>query len=659
MGNATSNANPQRNSTLSPRHSRPNSSSPSTSPQPGLPHPSLRRKKGSLELPDLASLSITNSRGRQHPTPPKSASIPIPIGPPNLAIPGEAGRTRPPPTVPSGDVLLTEPSTHIPFPPPPRGRPNSYFRGTPRPPNSRQQSHARQQQQAAHIQELYNQYNQAQAPPPSPTIDTPQFVPEIVHSSIPIALGKALLAQLDDAGIPVPEPLREVAGPPELVPVRITWRGGGKTVMLARAGDDDWQGRQLMQPDEHDPNVFHASVRLPPGTHHIRFLVDDQWRVAIDLPAAVDDQGSLANYVAVPISYSPPAPTAGALPASPPQQLPVQKRNPGQSFWSAASSTDDESVDQPHGPGPSQTPQQPQHSQQRHHHHHHQPAWTSVFPPELIEAAREEEAYLSASSGQLDRAGGSSGTTYVSGFVPAPNIPPAPGLPRHLDKLILNSRVVTGGAGGGTTGSASGSVNGKGGNGKGGGSGKHGAMAANSVGGRSKGREREKKEREREERRREKRGAPPAPPPSEDGTGVEVVVTEVDPVSPTSSPSLSLSPSASTTPTPSSTAATTPCSTTPTHATTTTGEVVAPVPVPATPGAAHNGNARPLTQPLGLETSSNTPMTDDGSVLPVPSHVVLHHLSTSAIRNGVLAVGNTTRYRKKYLTTIYYKPTEV
>ena len=34
-------------------------------------------------------------------------------------------------------------------------------------------------------------------------------------------------------------------------------------------------------------------------------------------------------------------------------------------------------------------------------------------------------------------------------------------------------------------------------------------------------------------------------------------------------------------------------------------------------------------------------------MLPVPSHVVLHHLSTSAIRNGVLAVGNTTRYKKK------------
>lgn len=38
---------------------------------------------------------------------------------------------------------------------------------------------------------------------------------------------------------------------------------------------------------------------------------------------------------------------------------------------------------------------------------------------------------------------------------------------------------------------------------------------------------------------------------------------------------------------------------------------------------------------------------DDTSVLPVPSHVVLGHLGTSAIRDGVLAVGATVRYRQK------------
>ena len=40
-------------------------------------------------------------------------------------------------------------------------------------------------------------------------------------------------------------------------------------------------------------------------------------------------------------------------------------------------------------------------------------------------------------------------------------------------------------------------------------------------------------------------------------------------------------------------------------------------------------------------------LADDSSVLPVPSHVVLHHLGTSAIKNGVLAVSDTTRYNKK------------
>lgn len=44
---------------------------------------------------------------------------------------------------------------------------------------------------------------------------------------------------------------------------------------------------------------------------------------------------------------------------------------------------------------------------------------------------------------------------------------------------------------------------------------------------------------------------------------------------------------------------------------------------------------------------------DDHSVLPHPNHVVLNHLAASSIRNGVLAVSASTRYRKKYVTTIY------
>ncbi|PIA19287.1 AMPKBI-domain-containing protein [Coemansia reversa NRRL 1564] len=47
---------------------------------------------------------------------------------------------------------------------------------------------------------------------------------------------------------------------------------------------------------------------------------------------------------------------------------------------------------------------------------------------------------------------------------------------------------------------------------------------------------------------------------------------------------------------------------------------------------------------------------DDPNVLPVPNHVVLNHLYACSIKNNVMAVSSTSRYRGKYMTTIYYKP---
>ncbi|TGO31038.1 hypothetical protein BPAE_0002g01310 [Botrytis paeoniae] len=55
--------------------------------------------------------------------------------------------------------------------------------------------------------------------------------------------------------------------------------------------------------------------------------------------------------------------------------------------------------------------------------------------------------------------------------------------------------------------------------------------------------------------------------------------------------------------------------------------------------------------------NANAPMKDDNSVLIMPNHTVLNHLATSSIKNNVLAVSATTRYKRKYVTTIMYKPT--
>lgn len=47
---------------------------------------------------------------------------------------------------------------------------------------------------------------------------------------------------------------------------------------------------------------------------------------------------------------------------------------------------------------------------------------------------------------------------------------------------------------------------------------------------------------------------------------------------------------------------------------------------------------------------------EDSWLLPVPNHVVLNHLYACSIRDGVMAVAGTSRYRNKYITTIFYKP---
>jgi len=71
------------------------------------------------------------------------------------------------------------------------------------------------------------------------------FIPEVVHSSIPIVLGtiaKQEAGEESDLVSPLPEDL--LADP---VLVKIVWKGGGKEVVLARAGDDEWKGRQPME----------------------------------------------------------------------------------------------------------------------------------------------------------------------------------------------------------------------------------------------------------------------------------------------------------------------------------------------------------------------------------------------------------------------------
>ena len=252
MGNSASNAN-------NPAAPRPNRTT-SISPGPGNPHRSMKSRKRSLELPDLASLSLTpataSTRGRQ-----KTQSIPIPSSPQSAfkhyQLANDVHPQRAPVLLPSTtDVLvLPPPSTHQPFPP--RGwsaaqqQPQQQIPSAPR--GRQQPISARQQQQVIKIQEMYDRSQQQQpaAPPSSPAGPSsiqqgrptpPGFVPEVVHSSSPVLLGKSKGLEGELA---IASPMKEelLADP---VPVKIVWKGGGSSVVLARAGDDDWKGRQFM-----------------------------------------------------------------------------------------------------------------------------------------------------------------------------------------------------------------------------------------------------------------------------------------------------------------------------------------------------------------------------------------------------------------------------
>ncbi|KAI4204387.1 MAG: hypothetical protein LQ350_001143 [Teloschistes chrysophthalmus] len=71
--------------------------------------------------------------------------------------------------------------------------------------------------------------------------------------------------------------------------------------------------------------------------------------------------------------------------------------------------------------------------------------------------------------------------------------------------------------------------------------------------------------------------------------------------------------------------------------------------------------ATPPNIPVFLQKlilNGTTPMKDDNSVLNMPNHTVLNHLATSSIKNQCLATSVTTRYKRKYVTTMMYKPTD-
>jgi len=66
----------------------------------------------------------------------------------------------------------------------------------------------------------------------------------------------------------------------------------------------------------------------------------------------------------------------------------------------------------------------------------------------------------------------------------------------------------------------------------------------------------------------------------------------------------------------------------------------------------------PILPPHLLQVILNkdTPMSCEPTLLPEPNHVMLNHLYALSIKDGVMVLSTTQRFKKKYVTTLLYKP---
>ncbi|CAB4068042.1 PRKAB [Lepeophtheirus salmonis] len=59
---------------------------------------------------------------------------------------------------------------------------------------------------------------------------------------------------------------------------------------------------------------------------------------------------------------------------------------------------------------------------------------------------------------------------------------------------------------------------------------------------------------------------------------------------------------------------------------------------------------------LHVLLNKDTPLSCEPTLLPEPHHVMINHLYALSIKDGVLVLSSTQRFRKKYVTTLLYKP---
>lgn len=107
------------------------------------------------------------------------------------------------------------------------------------------------------------------------------------------------------------------------VPTLIEWEGPGERVYVTGTFVE-WNRKFRLHRNgpSKKPNVLSATVNITPGTHHLKFIVDDNMTTSDTLPTAVDYTNILVNYLEVSLDDLP-GTTATEAAAKVPQPPPV------------------------------------------------------------------------------------------------------------------------------------------------------------------------------------------------------------------------------------------------------------------------------------------------------------------------------------------------
>ncbi|KAF2181642.1 carbohydrate-binding module family 48 protein [Zopfia rhizophila CBS 207.26] len=123
----------------------------------------------------------------------------------------------------------------------------------------------------------------------------------------------------------------EFQGPQDqpTVPTLIEWEGLGERVYVTGtfAG---WNKKYRLHKNgpSKKKGVLSAMVNFPPGTHHLKFIVDNDMRTSDKLPTAVDYTNILVNYLEVSLDDVPPSGTGSGDETKKSDPVPVQDLRP-------------------------------------------------------------------------------------------------------------------------------------------------------------------------------------------------------------------------------------------------------------------------------------------------------------------------------------------